>query len=90
MISGERYRLRQQERIGTKVREMYAEMSRLSLSPRLRLLVRQIKAHRGAPALMVENSRRDQRLAAIPSHARLLSHSPVTATVLTIWCRTPF
>jgi hypothetical protein len=50
MISGERYRLRQQERIGTKVREMYAEMSRLSLSPRLRLLVRQIKAHRGAPS----------------------------------------
>ena len=38
-----------QERIGTTLREMYAELGRLPLSPRLRLLVRQIKAHRGAP-----------------------------------------
>jgi hypothetical protein len=38
-----------QERIGTSLREMYAELGRLPLSPSLRLLVRQIKAHRGAP-----------------------------------------
>jgi hypothetical protein len=38
-----------QERIGTSLREMYADLGRLPLSPRLRLLVRQIKAHRGAP-----------------------------------------
>jgi hypothetical protein len=38
-----------QERIGTSLREMYADLGRLPLSPRLRLLVRQIKAHRGVP-----------------------------------------
>ena len=37
-----------QERIGTTLREMYAELDRLPLSPRLTLLARQIKAHRGA------------------------------------------
>jgi hypothetical protein len=38
-----------QGRIDTRLREMYADLGRLRLSPRLRLLVRQIKAHRGAP-----------------------------------------
>jgi hypothetical protein len=37
-----------QERIGTTLREMYAELDRLPLSPRLTLLARQIEAHRGA------------------------------------------
>ena len=37
------------ERIGTGLQEMYADLGRLPLSPRLRLLVRQIEAHRGAP-----------------------------------------
>jgi hypothetical protein len=39
-----------QERIGTTLREMYAELERLPLSPSLMLLVRQIGAHRRAPA----------------------------------------
>ena len=39
-----------QERIGTTLREMYADLDRLSLSPRLTLLARQIEAHRGAPS----------------------------------------
>ena len=38
-----------QERIGTTLREMYAELDRLPLSPRLMLLARQIESHRGAP-----------------------------------------
>jgi hypothetical protein len=37
------------ERIGTTLREMYAELGRLPLSPCLMLLVRQIKAPRRAP-----------------------------------------
>jgi hypothetical protein len=37
------------ERIGTGLQEMYADLGRLPLSPSLRLLVRQIEAHRGAP-----------------------------------------
>ena len=39
-----------QERIGTTLREMYAELDRLPLSPRLTLLARQVEAKRGAPA----------------------------------------
>ena len=38
-----------QERIGTTLREMYAELDRLPLSSRLMLLASQIEAHRGAP-----------------------------------------
>ena len=38
-----------QEQIGTALREMYADLERLPLSPCLMLLVRQIKAHRRAP-----------------------------------------
>jgi hypothetical protein len=37
------------ERIGTTLREMYADLERLPLSPCLMLLVRQIEAHRRAP-----------------------------------------
>jgi hypothetical protein len=37
-----------QERIGTALREMYADLERLSLSPNLILLVRQIGAGRSA------------------------------------------
>jgi hypothetical protein len=38
------------ERIGTTLREMYADLGRLPLSPRLMLLIRQIKAPRKASA----------------------------------------
>jgi hypothetical protein len=41
----------QQERINTTLRDMYAELSRLPLSPRLTLLVRKIEAHWEAPTL---------------------------------------
>ena len=37
------------ERIGTTLREMYADLERLPLSPSLILLVRQIEAGRSAP-----------------------------------------
>ncbi len=43
--------LETQERIGTTLREMYADLGRLPLSPSLMLLVRQIEADRGAPTL---------------------------------------
>jgi hypothetical protein len=39
-----------QERIGTTLREMYADLGRLPLSPRLMLLIRQIEAPRKASA----------------------------------------
>jgi hypothetical protein len=39
-----------QEQIGTALREMYAELERLPLSPSLMLLVRQIEAPRRVPA----------------------------------------
>lgn len=39
-----------QEQIGTALREMYAELERLPLSPNLMLLVRQIEGHRRASA----------------------------------------
>jgi hypothetical protein len=39
-----------QEQIGTALREMYAELERLPLSPSLMRLVRQIEGHRRAPA----------------------------------------
>lgn len=38
-----------QERIGSTLREMYADLERLPLSPSLILLVRQIEAGRRAP-----------------------------------------
>ena len=38
-----------QERIGTTLREMYADLERLPLSPSLTLLVHQIEAGRSAP-----------------------------------------
>jgi hypothetical protein len=43
--------LETQERIGTTLREMYADLGRLPLSPSLLLLVRQIEADQRAPAL---------------------------------------
>lgn len=39
-----------QEQIGTALREMYAELERLPLSPRLMLLVRQIDGRRRVQA----------------------------------------
>jgi hypothetical protein len=38
-----------QERIGTTLREMYADLEQLPLSPSLILLIRQIEAGRSAP-----------------------------------------
>ena len=40
--------LETQERIGTTLREMYADLRRLPLSPSLMLLVRQMEADRGS------------------------------------------
>ena len=45
-----------QERIGTTLREMYADLDRLPLSPRLILLVRQIEAHGWAPAARLKTA----------------------------------
>jgi hypothetical protein len=49
MGSGETFRLREQQRIGTTLREMYADLVEQPRSPRLTLLVHEIDVGWKAP-----------------------------------------